>query len=924
MTHVAVVFEIRYSRHGVKLRPLQYFGVLKPKGVMLRVSGGSPHRCGLATRHSRGGSKVVQKARFLVLFPAFALLVLMGTSPLGGQEGEETRHAMGFLNPDGTTELVQLTGRAEALSESAPSTLVGETPGDALLRLVNQERISRGIRPLMISSELTDSAQFHSNWMVQHDCVAVQCPGEPDLRTRIESAGYVNYRTFAENVAAGCFYSIPSGPVGAWMSLAGARDNLLNPSFREAGVGYAYDGATDYRYYWTLDLGARKGLRVSHIEVTQAIQDGSNSVPLIAGKPAFVRVYVDCDAGCTAVPDVTGLLRGYGPSGELADSPRSPVSRFITGKDEAWTDQRGELQKTLNFTLPPGWAAGTVTLVAEVSSEVSSHAFAQAATFRQARTKHIAYLPVRWDGQQPSSRIDNGAYWARRVWPTADMNYIPWPTMEWSPPVACARFLLHPEYYDDYVDCLSDDLKNRLTERYRQGHVGGYIFGWLAEGVQMGVGGSSDPTWYGGAGKAAFGLDHPTEGPRTFAHELGHLMGRRHTNTGQCGDLDPQTDWPYSSARIQDYGIDGYSFAWLLSASSAVKNPGDTYDYMSYCGSLAGSTVWTSPWTYEHLYTEALQLGLAGLEAGLLSSPEDYFISSGLVYTDDTATLDPIWVISSTLTPENPPAGTQYCLEAQDSSDLVLVSQCFDLAFMNYETGEATDVDGFSLMLPYPSGVARIVLMKGTTELAVKPVSANAPVVTVVSPNGGETWAAADTYDITWSATDADGDSLSYSVMYSQDGSDWIPVGGTVTEMQVTVSSGELPGSDMARVRVLASDGVNTSEDQSDDVFTVGRKPPWVSIMSPEDSAILLPGRPILLQGYAYDLEDGVLEGGSLDWSSDRDGPLGVGSPVLVILSPGDHTIKLTAEDSDGSAVSASVVVDGGDDTWLPLALKTQ
>jgi len=694
-------------------------------------------------------------------------------------------------------------------------------------------------------------------------------------------------------------------------------------------------------------------LGATHIEVTQAIQDQGNNVPLIEGKPTFVRVYVDCGAGCTSLANVTGVLRGYGPSGELQRSPLAPVNRFIVASLQAWTDQRSELEKTLNFTLPPEWTTGTITLTAEVSSGAFYDAFPQVITFEQARTKNIIYVPVRYNGQEPTSRIDGASWWARRVWPTAGINYIRWPTIEWSAPLGCLRYLGNAEKYSD---CLSEDLKNRLTEEYRKGRVGGYIFGWLAEGVNIGVEGSSDPTWRdgGGAGRAAFGVDRPSEAPRTFAHEIGHLMGRHHTNTqdnvdysGDCtlkdpskcgGDrdclayVDTDSDWvvedglpgppPYADSRIQDYGIDGYGFGWLVSSSSAVKNPAGSYDYMSYCGGLGEDNVWTSPWTYEHLYSEALQVGVTDLETRLLSGLEAYFISSGLVYTDDTATLDPIWVISSTVTPENPPAGTQYCLEAQDGSNIALVSQCFDLTFMNYETGEATDVDGFNLMLPYPSGVARIVLKKGASEVAVQSVSSNAPVVTVASPNGGETWAASDTYDITWSASDDDGDSLTYSVMYSTDASDWIPVGGTVTETQVTVNSGELAGSATARVRVLASDGVNTSEDQSDGVFTVGRKPPQVSILSPEGSIGVVPGTPILLQGYAYDLEDGVLEGASLEWSSDRDGALGTGSQVLVSLSPGQHVITFTAEDSDENGATATVDVHGGHETWLPVVLK--
>lgn len=43
-------------------------------------------------------------------------------------------------------------------------------------------------------------------------------------------------------------------------------------------------------------------------------------------------------------------------------------------------------------------------------------------------------------------------------------------------------------------------------------------------------------------------------------------------------------------------------------------------------------------------------------------------------------------------------------------------------------------------MLPYPSGVTHIVLRKGAQVLAKRLISPNAPAVTELSPNGGETW----------------------------------------------------------------------------------------------------------------------------------------------------------------------------------------
>jgi len=51
---------------------------------------------------------------------------------------------------------------------------------------------------------------------------------------------------------------------------------------------------------------------------------------------------------------MTGVLRAYGPSGELPGSPAMPANRTIDAESQPWQSQRGDLAKTLSFTLPGG------------------------------------------------------------------------------------------------------------------------------------------------------------------------------------------------------------------------------------------------------------------------------------------------------------------------------------------------------------------------------------------------------------------------------------------------------------------------------------------------------------------------------------------------------------------------------------------
>jgi hypothetical protein len=78
----------------------------------------------------------------------------------------------------------------------------------------------------------------------------------------------------------------------------------------------------------------------------------------------------------------------------------------------------------------------------------------------------------------------------------------------------------------------------------------------------------------------------------------------------------------------------------------------------------------------------------------------------------------------------------------------------------------------------------------------------------------------------------------------------------------------------------------------------------------------------VVFRGNAYDREDGMLSGSSLAWESDRDGFLGNGDHVLALLSPGWHTIFLTATDSNGNPAVVSVRVFVGIQLYLPVSQR--
>ncbi|MGB3655957.1 MAG: CAP domain-containing protein [Rivularia sp. (in: cyanobacteria)] len=144
-----------------------------------------------------------------------------------------------------------------ATPQSASTSVSSNPLIDQVVRLTNSYRGEYGLQPLTLNSNLSNSAQTHSQDMALNDFFSHTGSDNSKVSDRTQLAGYESYFV-GENIAAG--YITPEEVVRGWINSPGHRENILNPNYLEMGVGYHYlendTGEVNYNTYWTQDFGA--------------------------------------------------------------------------------------------------------------------------------------------------------------------------------------------------------------------------------------------------------------------------------------------------------------------------------------------------------------------------------------------------------------------------------------------------------------------------------------------------------------------------------------------------------------------------------------------------------------------------------------------------------------------------------------------
>lgn len=663
-------------------------------------------------------------------------------------------------------------------------------------------------------------------------------------------------------------------------------------------------------------------IKLISMEITQATQDTNNSVPLIAGKPTVVRLYFTTTGATGVINDVRGDITGFQQGGNTPFLAQSVGTTNVDTSNNLGAKRR-ELKQSLNFILSPDFyqpglthfrverlnvqGPGGATLTCEGCTQWS-------ANFHRAKPFNLVVVPFQYLHSNltadPGATLMGGLGYLNNVFPlsgnfptdTSGINLTILPTRPTG--------LILPRDNDRMLFDLQRILDDLLSQPGNTLPSDTHILG-VAPSGSGGVANLPGTAAFGDT-RALESTTFPASDPESYgaiwAQEIAHNFGRLHVSTAH-GEMPPtDTAFPYLHGGIGEPGVAIGTEGWngtpfVLDPGTPASGSKHAHDFMSYGqpNDPADHTrSWVSPFTYNGLMS-AFKVQAKAL---ISQTPSDKLVISGSINSSGIATLRPFYLTKTGFAKGLGSSG-DFSATLLDGAGKSLSTYHFNVQAIEHSSSFM-----FSEFVPWNAATKQIVLKRKQTILAKRLVSPHKPVVRVTRPIAGESWGAKAT--ITWQATDADKDHLSYTVLYNTGTNQrWVPIATDVAGLSATVDTRLLVGSNKARIRVRATDGVNTTEADSAGAFSVPAQPPLVNILGISNGQVVSGKKVTAFTGTAYDPHDGMLPATGLTWASNRDGVIGIGRHITTLkpLSSGVHVITLAATNSQGHVGSKAVRV---------------
>jgi Mg-chelatase subunit ChlD len=550
-------------------------------------------------------------------------------------------------------------------------------------------------------------------------------------------------------------------------------------------------------------VGNPPSVAVDHIEVVQVIQDPDNGVPLVKGKTAVARVFLRED-GTNLTSSLTGIA-GTLTATDQSGTPLKSSPQLLNG-GSAIAMPAGQLNEdnpnhSLNFLLPLDWTqADQLNLTATASSGSNTTTGAQSVEFADFWPKpfKVAYLLVctqDLSGKMVCPAVDgleNTPLFMRTTFPVSGdgLSYtyagtIPWNVQMGSagyggPRTELARFTLV------------------LLKIYQLTNLGAdQLVAWLPSntGIPFDLSNVTTLGWDHIGWVVYWGCPAPPgycDGGHSLARGIALNLGLSYNS---------------NAPPIRLAGFDTVGMQVVPSNTNSLMGPAAQW-ISKYQYTALMSTDGAPPVTPPAAASTSSRRPASSRAASAPTNPPAYLVVSGAVSADGGAGhLDSAYNTTGGASGRaSDPAGT-YCLRFTLSAGSP-VDYCFTPP--QFDSDPPLDPIPFAVKAPYPAGTTRVALRNGSVELAALNAASAPPTLTINSPQTGDSWSGNQT--LSWLGSDPDGNSLTYSVLYSSDnGTTWIPLELDTQDTQFNVDCTQILGGSQVWFRVMATSGLSST-----------------------------------------------------------------------------------------------------------------
>lgn len=509
-------------------------------------------------------------------------------------------------------------------------------------------------------------------------------PGGVDASVTVSGPGGANHALTASQTLTGL--ATGSWTVTGAVVTSGANSYSASPSTQVATVPAG--GTANVTVTYSLVPVTSLNLRIDGAYLTQAVQRLDHGVELVAGRDAYLRVFVVANEANTATPQVRARLYHGGTEVQswLINAGAGSVTQTVS---------EGTLTSSWNVLVPGALIVPGARILAEVDpggaiveqdesdNFYPANAVPMAVAVRTLLPFQIRLVPVLQSvnglqGNADSSNMDGYLTSLKKMLPIGTYDVDVRAAYTTNAPV-----LQSSNGNGAWGTILSEvlALRNATDASTR------YYYGVVKTSYSSGIAGMGyvpfSPT---STSKAAIGWDFSGSRARILAHELGHNFGRSHAPCGGAGGPDPS--YPHTGGQIGAWGLDV--------ATLAVKAPTTFFDLMGYCP----PNEWVSDYTWNAVlnYRSGSPTGAPMAAGG--GGPDDGLLVWGRI-TPSGVVLEPAFRVAPTA--QAAPARGAWRVEARNASGALLFSQSF-------APQEVADLPGgaeqhFAMVLPMGSAV---------------------------------------------------------------------------------------------------------------------------------------------------------------------------------------------------------------------------